>query len=92
MQLFGEPCHQWIANMYRYTIALLDAKAHGILHDEDIMHRWVEHFPTFASMIERKLGEEAYGGLLFNSFHIVSFVDCKIDPTSHPGSGPAVNC
>jgi hypothetical protein len=46
---FGVPCHQQIADIHRYTIALLDAKAHGILHGEDIMRQWVEHFPSFAN-------------------------------------------
>jgi hypothetical protein len=56
------------------------------------MHQWVEHFPTFSDMIERELAEEAYGGLLFDNFRIVGFVDCKIDPTCRPGSGPVVDC
>jgi hypothetical protein len=89
MLFFGEPCHQRIA---RHTIASLDAKAHGILHGADVMRQRVEHFPTFSATIERKLAEEAYGGLLFNNFRIVGFVDCKIDPACRPGSGPAVDC
>jgi hypothetical protein len=62
---FGEPCQQQIADIYHHTIALLDAKAEGILHGVNVMEQWVEHFPTLVSIIERKLGEEAYGGLLF---------------------------
>jgi hypothetical protein len=89
---FGEPCHQRIVNIYQHTIASLDAKAHGILHGAEVMHQWVKHFPTFSSTIERKLAEEAYGGLLYDNFRIVGFVDCKIDPTCRPGSGPSVDC
>ncbi len=70
----------------------MDAKAHGILHGVDVMHQWVEHFPIFSSMIERKLAEEAYGGLLYDNFHIVGLVDCNINPTCCPGSGPEVDC
>jgi hypothetical protein len=92
MLFFGNPCHQWIADIYRHTIALLDVKAHGILHGVDVMRQWVEQFPTFALTIERKRAEEAYGGLLFDNFCIIGFVDCKIDPTCRPGSGPAVDC
>jgi hypothetical protein len=54
---FGEPCHQPIADIYRHIIALLDDKAHGILHGVDVMHQWVEHFPTFSSTIKRNLAE-----------------------------------
>jgi hypothetical protein len=38
MYFFGESCHQQIANIYRHTIASLDAKAHRILHGVDVMH------------------------------------------------------
>jgi hypothetical protein len=79
MFFFGEHCHQRIADIYRHAIALLDAKAHGILHGVDVMRQWVEHFPTFSSVIERKLPEEAYGGLLFDNFRIIGVVDCKIN-------------
>ncbi len=53
------------------------------------MEQWVEYFPDFAAMIERKLADEAYGGLLFDNFGIVGFIDCKIVETCRPGSGPA---
>ncbi len=53
------------------------------------LEQWNDNFPTFAGVIERKLGEEAYGGLQFNNFRIIGFVDCKISETCRPGSGPA---
>jgi hypothetical protein len=44
----------------------------------------------FVSIIQiHELAEKAVGGLLFDNFRIVGFVDCKIDETCRPGSGPA---
>jgi hypothetical protein len=34
------------------------------------------------------LGKEAYGGLQFDNFWVIGFLDCKFDETCHPGSGP----
>ncbi len=87
--LFGELRDQRISDIYRYTIGLLDFKAEGFIHGPDCMEQWTEYFPDFAAMIERKLADEAYGGLLFDNFCIVGFVDCKIVETCRPGSGPA---
>jgi hypothetical protein len=53
------------------------------------MEQWTEYFPDFALMIEGKLADKAYGGLLFDNFKIIGFVDCKILETCRPGSGPA---
>jgi hypothetical protein len=53
------------------------------------LEQWVHHFKYFAGMIERKLAEKAVGAFLFDNILIVGFVDCKIDETCHPGSGPA---
>jgi hypothetical protein len=43
----------------------------------------------FAGVSERKLGEEAYGGLQFNNFRIIGLVNCEISKKCHLGSGPA---
>jgi hypothetical protein len=47
------------------------------------------HFYQCTGAIEKKLGEEAYGGLQFDNFHVIGFLGCKFDETCHPGSGPA---
>ncbi len=86
--LFGERNDQRISNIYNHTIRWLDSKAQG-LFQQPCLEQWKENFTTFAGVIECKLGEEAYGGLQFNNFRIIGFVDCKISETCHPGSGPA---
>ena len=48
------------------------------IFQQPCLEQWKDNFPTFAGVIERKLGEEAYGGLHFNNFRIIGFVDCKI--------------
>jgi hypothetical protein len=87
--LFGEPNHQKISNVHCFTILLLDSKAEGILHGETSLEQWVHHFEYFSGMIEHKLAAEAVSELLFENFCFVGFVDCKIDETCRPGSGPA---
>ncbi len=74
--------------MYNHTIHLLEEKAAGLLHGNSI-HLWAEHFNQCAGTIEKKLGEEVYGGLQFVNFHVIGFLDCKFDETCCPGSGPA---
>jgi len=32
-----------------------------------------------------------YGGLAFNSYHLIGFLDCKVDETCAPGSGPMID-
>jgi hypothetical protein len=59
------------------------------LFQQPCLEQWKDNFSTFAGVIERKLGEEAYGGLNFNNFRIIGFVDFKISETCRPGSGPA---
>ncbi len=86
--LFGEHNDQRISDIYNHTIRWLDDKAQG-LFCQPCLEQWKDNFPMFAGVIERKLGEEAYGGLQFNNFRIVGFVDCKISETCRPGSGPA---
>jgi hypothetical protein len=86
--LFGEKNDQRISDIYNHTIRWLASKAAG-LFQPPCLERWKDNFPIFASVIERKLGEEAYGGLQFDSFRIIGFIDCKICETSRPGSGPA---
>jgi hypothetical protein len=85
--MFGEFRDLRISNIYCFTIGLLDAKAEIFLHGPGCTEQWKDYFPDFAAMIEEKLGDEAYGGLLFDNF--LGFVDCKIVETCRPGSGPA---
>ncbi len=87
--LFGEFRDQQISDIYRYTIDLLDAKAESFVHVLNCMEQWVECFPDFAVMIEGKLADKAYSGLLFDNSRIIGFVDCKIIETFRLGSGPA---
>ncbi len=35
------------------------------------------------------MGKEAYGGLQFDNFWVISFLDCKFDETCHPESSLA---
>ena len=86
--VFGECNDQRISDIYNHTISWLNGKAAG-LFNPPCLEQWKDNFPTFASFIEQKLGEEAYGGLQFNNFRIIGFVDCKISETCCPGSGPA---
>ncbi len=59
------------------------------LFQQPCLEQWKDNFPMFAGVIEHKLGEEAYGGLQYNNFRIIGFIDCKFIKTCHPGSGPA---
>jgi hypothetical protein len=45
-------------------------------------------FGEFAEAIRRKLNRPQYGELLFEDVRIVGFLDCKIDETWTPGTGP----
>jgi hypothetical protein len=86
--LFGERNNQRISDIFNHTIRWLDDKAQGLFR-QPCLEQWKDNFPMFAEVIERKLGEEAHGGLQFNNFRIIGFVDCKISETCRPGSGPA---
>jgi hypothetical protein len=66
----------------------LESKLQG-LFQQPCLQQWKDNFQTFAGIIECKLGEEAYGGLYFNNFRIIGFLDCKICETCRPRSGPA---
>ncbi len=65
--LFGECNDQRISNIYNHTIQGLDDKAQG-LFQQPCLEQWKDNFPTFARVIEHKLGEAAYGGLQFHNF------------------------
>jgi hypothetical protein len=86
--LFSEKNDQQISSIYNHTIWWLESKASG-LFQPPCLKQWKDNFPTFAGVIEHKLGEEAYGGLHFDSFWIIGFLDCEICETCRPRSGPA---
>jgi hypothetical protein len=86
--LFGIKNHQRISNIYNHTIWWLSSKAAGLFQPPCIK-QWKDNFLIFSGIIKHKLGEEAYGGLKFDSFQIIGFIDCKICETCHPRSGPA---
>ncbi len=48
-------------------------------------------FPEFAEAIKNKFNRPQYGGLLFGNVWIVGFLDCKVDETCTPGTGPSNN-
>jgi hypothetical protein len=87
VEIFGATTVTFISRVYKTTIHLLDNKAEGILHG-NCLQRWVHLFPDFAEVIRRKLYRPQYGALLFEDVRIVGFLDCKIDETCTPGTGP----
>ena len=76
---------QKISKIYRYTIGLLDQKCNGILWGNSLL-RWVDQFQGFSDAIANKLMVDH--DLHFDSYRIFGFLDCKIDETCRPGSGP----
>ena len=76
--VFGERNDQRISDIYNHTIWWLDSKVIG-LFQQPCLEQWKDNFPMFAEVIERKLGEEAYGGLQFNNFRIMDQALQKID-------------
>jgi hypothetical protein len=56
------------------------------LFSQPCLEQWKDNFTAFAGAIKHKLREEAYGGLQFNNFRIIGYVDCKVDETCHPRS------
>ncbi len=87
MEVFGVITDTFISRVYKKTIEVLDNKADGVLHG-NCLHRWVHLFPEFAEAIKNKLNRPQYGGLLFGNVRIVGFLDCKVDETCTPGTGP----
>ncbi len=70
-------------------IDLLDNKAPGLLYgDAGCLRCWVHLFPDFMEIIKNKLNMPQYGGLAFQSCHLIGFLDCKFEETCAPGSGP----
>jgi hypothetical protein len=49
---------------------------------------WVHLFPQFVEDIKDKLYKPQYSELLFDNVHIDGFLDCKINKTCTPGTGP----
>jgi hypothetical protein len=45
-------------------------------------------FTKFAEVTKCKLNQPQYSELLFGCVHIIGFLDCKIDKTCTPGTGP----
>ena len=88
--MFSEPNDAIISMIYRKMVLLLDGKADGISHG-DCLHRWSHLFPDFSVAIRNKLNQPQYGELLFQNVRIIGFLDCKIDETCWPGSGPMVD-
>jgi hypothetical protein len=70
--LFSNKNDQQISDIYNHTIQWLESKSQG-LFQQPCLQQWKDNFQTFAGIIEHKLGEEAYGGLHFNSFRIIEF-------------------
>ncbi len=87
VEVFGATTDTFISRVYKTTVELLDNKAEGILHG-NCLQRWVHLFPDFSEAIRRKLNRPQYGELLFEDVRIVGFLDCKIDETCTPGTGP----
>ncbi len=77
----------FIDRVYSFFLKVLDNKEDGILHGNCLQH-WVHLFPEFSEWIKNKMNRPQYGELLFDSVRIISFLDCKIDETCIPGTGP----
>ncbi len=87
MEVFGVITDTFISRVYKHTLEVLDNKADGVLHSHCLQH-WVHLFPVFAEAIKNKLNRPQYSELLFNNVRIVGFLDCKVDETCTPGTGP----
>ena len=88
MEVFSIVTDTFISRAYKYTLDILDNKADGILHGNCLQH-WVHLFPEFVEAIKNKLNRPQYGRLLFENVRIVGFLDCKVDETCTPGTGPS---
>ena len=78
-----------VSLIHHFMIDLLDNKARGLLYgDAGCLRRWAHLFPDFAEIIKNKLNMPQYGGLAFESCRLIGFMDCKLDETCAPGSGP----
>ena len=88
--LFGGLDNPLLSRMTNHTINWLDEKCQPLLCDNSLA-RWVRLFPDFAEAIAQKLDSPEYGNLVFRFFRIMGFLDCKIDETCTPGSGPVID-
>jgi hypothetical protein len=88
--VFGATTDTFIGRVYSFFLKVLDKKADGIIHG-NCLQRWVHIFPAFSDVIKNKLNRPQYGELLFESVRIMRFLDCKIDETCIPGTGPVSN-
>jgi hypothetical protein len=87
MEVFGVVTDTFISRVYKKTIEVLDNEADGVLHSNCLQH-WVHLFPEFAEAIKNKLNRPQYGKLLYDNVRIVGFLDCKVDETCTPDTGP----
>jgi hypothetical protein len=87
MEVFGGITDTFISRVFKKTIEVLGNKAVGVLHG-NCLQCWVHLFPEFVEAIKNKLNRPQYGGLLFGNVRIVGFLDCKVDETCTPGTGP----
>jgi hypothetical protein len=72
--------------IYCFMMDVLNNKARGLLHDgAGCLQGWANLFPDFAEIIRRKLNMPQYGGLAFESCHLIGFLDCKFDKTCAAG-------
>jgi hypothetical protein len=81
-----------VSLIYRYTTGVINNKARGLFHDgAGCLGRWAHLFPELSEIITRKLNMPQYGGLAFQSCHLIGFLDCKFDETCAPGLGPMMD-
>jgi len=90
--MFGFSGDGMVSLIYCFLIGVLDNKARGLLHDGvGCLQRWAPLFSDFAEITKRKLNIPQYGGLAFETCRFIGFLDCKLDETCTPGSGPMMD-
>ncbi len=89
-EVFSATTDTFLGRVYSFFLEVLNNKADGILHG-NCLQCWVHLFPEFSEWIKNKMNRPQYGELLFDSVRIISFLDCKIDETCMPGTGPTSN-
>ena len=98
---FGGDYSRWSYG-YRWMLKYLDRRYEGILGYAGIL-RFLPEFPRFRDAIDRYLRkdkvyrdnngvETIYPGLNGSPFNICGLIDCSIDATRAPFSGPADDC
>jgi len=90
--VFGYSGDGMVSLIYRYLMGVLNNKACGLLHDGiGCLQRWAPLFLEFAEIIKTNLNMSQYGGLAFDNFWLIGFLDCKFDETCTPGSRPIMD-